>query len=239
MERFNLREIRFGPDRIADRQDRPRHCHRNAYATVVLAGVFEQTSYTGRHRVAAGDVLIQPTMDCHADRMLSAGIELLRLPWRFDPGNGGIYRGCDIDEISRLARTSCDEAAMNLGTQIELMAPSAPLSDNWADLFVQTLLTNPQLRIQELADRHGHSREWACRSVQSVYGVSPVQLRSEVRARAAWRGSIACEDALASVALDLGYADQPHMTRCVRWLTGATPAEWRRRSQICKTSILT
>ncbi len=41
---------------------------------------------------------------------------------------------------------------------------------------------------------------------------------------------------LASIAQDLGFADQAHMTRAVKWLTGRTPAAWRREKAL-STSI--
>ena len=35
-------------------------------------------------------------------------------------------------------------------------------------------------------------------------------------------------ECLAAIAQDLGFSDQPHMTRAVKWLTGRTPDVWRR-----------
>ena len=53
----------------------PRHRHLRAFATVVLAGSFEESGYVGRIRATAGDVLIHPAMDCHGNRMVSAGVK--------------------------------------------------------------------------------------------------------------------------------------------------------------------
>ena len=69
-----FRLARLGIERLAPGYALPRHQHGEAYATVLLRGAFEQASYAGRMRVEAGQVLIQPTLDAHADRMLSAAV---------------------------------------------------------------------------------------------------------------------------------------------------------------------
>jgi len=50
---------------------------------------------------------------------------------------------------------------------------------------------------------------------------------STIVARAAWGRIAETRAPLADIAYDLGFADQAHMTRAVRWLTGAAPAAWR------------
>ena len=78
-----FRMARRGIERLAPGYAPPRHQHYEAYATVLLRGRFEQSGYAGRMRVAAGDVLVQPTLDCHADRMLSAGRNTPFAGWDF------------------------------------------------------------------------------------------------------------------------------------------------------------
>ena len=50
----------------------------------------------------------------------------------------------------------------------------------------------------------------------------------EFKAREAWIRTVTRRDSLAFIASELGYADQAHMTRAVRMLTGAPPDAWRR-----------
>lgn len=97
------RQIVVSLERLPKGYDVPRHRHFEAYATIILKGSYEQLSYAGRLRPQPGDVLIQPTFDSHANRMLSRGIELIRLPWRREIGLGGVYRGCKIDQIRKVA----------------------------------------------------------------------------------------------------------------------------------------
>src|SRR5262249_18018052 len=87
----------------------PRHRHLRAYATVVLAGCFEESGYNGRIRATAGDVLIHPDLDCHGNQMVSAGLKLIRLDWPDETGVGGLYHLDEVDEIARTAEKDLAE----------------------------------------------------------------------------------------------------------------------------------
>src|SRR5262245_36894634 len=120
------RHIRFGvPERLPRDHHVPRHQHVEAYATLVLGGAYEQLAYAGRLRLEAGDVLLQPTFDCHADRMLSQGLEILRLPWRRESGFGGVYRRCRVDLIRQAAGRDLREAVVLLEEDLA-SHPAAP-----------------------------------------------------------------------------------------------------------------
>src|SRR5271156_3311796 len=92
----------------------PRHRHLHAYATVVLAGSFEESGYVGRIRATAGDVLIHPAMDCHANQMVSAGVKLIRLDWPDTSGVGGLYHLDNVDELARTAERDVAEGTLLL-----------------------------------------------------------------------------------------------------------------------------
>jgi anti-sigma factor ChrR (cupin superfamily) len=86
------RVIRAGFERIPQVAGMARHQHVEAYATLVLDGAYDQFAYAGRLQVEAGDVVLQPTFDCHADVMCSPGLSLIRLPWRAETSLGGVPR---------------------------------------------------------------------------------------------------------------------------------------------------
>src|SRR5260370_16012913 len=69
----------------------PWHRHLRAYATVVLAGSYEESGHVGRIHATAGDVLIHPSLDCHANRVISGGLKLIRLDWTDTTGIGGPF----------------------------------------------------------------------------------------------------------------------------------------------------
>jgi AraC-like DNA-binding protein len=222
------RIIRAGIDRVPPRTDVPRHQHRDAYATVVLGGAYEQRSYAGRLKVQAGDVLIQPTFDYHSDHMLSEGIEILRLPWRREPGYGGVYRNCRLDLIRHLAERDLREARLALEAEIRDAACVPPHATDWPDLLVADLAANPRIRITDWALSMDLAREHVSRGFNAVYGTTPAQFRCELNARAACLRISGTCDPLVDIAADLGFSDQAHMTRAIKAFTGTPPAQWRR-----------
>lgn len=230
-----FRMVRAGIERLAPGYAPPRHQHAEAYATVLLRGAFEQCSYAGRMRVRAGDVLVQPTLDCHADRMLSRGLTVLRLPWPREDGCGGVYAGCDVDSLARLAGRDPIEASAALREQLAGRAASPPLFEDPADALVGALLAPDAVAIGDWAEAAGLARETVSRGFGRLFGVAPSRFRAEWRARAAWLRITGGSEPLAAIAHSCGFADQAHMTRAVRRLSGAPPTAWRRRSHSFKT----
>jgi len=222
-----LRAIRAGIDRLPAHQDAPRHRHGAAYVTVVFAGAYEQASYAGRLKVEAGDLLVQPTFDAHADRMRSRGVELLRLPWRRELTLGGVFGDLPIDEIRRAAAHDIGEAVALVEVLTATRRPRARRVDHWSDRLAADLATGDHTPLAAWAEQANLSRETVSRGFTARFGVSPARFRAELRARAAWARIAETPAPLADIAYDLGFADQAHMTRAVRWLTGAAPAAWR------------
>ena len=221
---------------MAFNKEMPRHQHLHAYATVVLAGGFEQFSYAGRLKLEPGDVLINPTLDCHSNRMRSrAGVTLIRLPWRLDSTFGGVYRNLSIDTIERVASRDSAQATGLLEEQLAgQVHTSFPLRD-WPDKLAIDLGANPGLRIAQWAANHGVTREYAWRSFYRSFGVAPVQFRSQMNARAALLALVRSNEPLSKVAVDCGFSDQSHMTRAIKSLIGMPPARCR-SSHLFKTN---
>ena len=207
----------------------PRHRHLRAYATVVLAGTFEESGYIGRIRATAGDVLIHPALDCHGNQMVSAGVKLIRLDWYARDGEGGLYRLDEVDSFARAAEKDVVEARLLLETALRKAYSSSPSQrHDWPDLLAEALAQDSSLEIGAWAEANGLARETVSRGFTAAYGIAPVVFRAELRARAAWLRITRCSDDLCAIAADTGFADQAHMTRWVHRITGAPPAAWRR-----------
>jgi len=94
------------------------------------------------------------------------------------------------------------------------------------------LRAEPNLSVQALRRRLGASERTVRRQIAAATGLSPKGLQRVFRFQAMRRRleSAAPSDSAAVIAAELGFADQPHMTRECRAMTGRTPAELRRRT---------
>jgi AraC-like DNA-binding protein len=226
-----FRRITPGIDTLPARFTLPRHRHLRGYATVVLAGRFEESGYLGRLCASAGDVLIHPALDCHANEMVSAGVKLIRLHWSDAHSPGGLYRVEQVDALARAAEKDPRAAADLLREVLKKPQPPAPGRRNdWPDNLAAALAQGPSIRIGAWAAANGLTRETVSRGFGSAYGVTPKAFRAELRTRAAWVRITQGADCLSTIAAETGFADQAHMTRWILALTGTSPAVWRRES---------
>jgi AraC-like DNA-binding protein len=231
VDKSRFREITPGIETLSYEFSLPRHRHLCAYATVVLAGALEESGYNGRIHATAGDILIHPTLDCHANQMVSAGVKLIRLDWTDDGEAGGLYHLDNVDEIAKTAEKDVIEAAHLLKQALrEKGRPSHGQKNDWPDLLLADLATNASTGIGMWAEVNGLAPETVSRGFAAAYGIAPSVLRAELRARSAWLRITRSSERLSGIALDTGFSDQAHMTRWIHRLTGASPAAWRRNT---------
>jgi AraC-like DNA-binding protein len=229
VERQHFRPITLGIETLPRSFSLPRHRHLHAYATVVLAGEFDESGYAGRIRATAGDVLIHASLDCHANRMVFAGVKLIRLYWRDISGMGGLFRLDDVDEIARTAERDVVDASRLLEWNLRSKSsPSPGQRNDWPDLLLTDLAKSSVIDIGGWAESNGLARETVSRGFSAAYGIAPSVLRAELRARIAWLRITRGSECLARIAVDTGFSDQAHMTRWVHRIAGAPPAAWRR-----------
>ncbi len=211
----------------------PRHFHHRAYAAIVLSGGYEEGGNGGRFRVGAGDVLIHNTFDAHLNRFEVRGATILNLEL---PGSvTGLRTGrvADPDAIVRTAETDAEAAIGLLFTQL---SEGARAADDWPDILAAEILRDPSCRLDRWAVAWGIAPETLSRGFGRLYGTTPAGFRAETRARRAFEQIVQSATPLAEIATLAGFADQAHMTRAVRALTGAPPRDWRRGSNLFKTT---
>jgi AraC-like DNA-binding protein len=206
-----------------------RHHHVGAYATLVIAGGYEEAGDSGRFHVRAGDVLVHPAFSCHHDRISRAGTLVLDLPLPLD-GRDRPPRGWlpDPDLVIRVASRDRREATLLLS---EGLVPDPAQDAELPDLLARDLSTDPSLALGAWASRHGVARATAWRQFRVAYGVDAATYRAEARTRRAWCRIMQTASPLVEVAVDTGFADQSHMTRAVKALTGRSPGAWRKAVQ--------
>jgi len=211
-----------------------RHVHENAYAALVLSGGYEEAGDLGRFHAQPGDVVLHEQFEAHQNHFAMAGATVLNLRLtsncQFRPGLGKI---ANPDFIVRMAETNEEDAAAVLLSQIEMREPS---SRDWPDELAFALMRNPSLSLSDWSEANGIAPWTTSRGFFRVFGVSPSAFRARARARLAWRMIRSTGEPLASIAAHLGFADQSHMTRGVKSVTGQRPRSWRATANRFKTS---
>jgi AraC-like DNA-binding protein len=225
-----LKTIIPGCQDIAPGHHLARHRHLQPYAIVLIRGGFDQVGYAGRVRVQTGDLLIQPTLDAHANRMPARfqGATILRLPWGDVDGVGGVFELPDLDAVVRAAERDLVEAARVVRAQWLQNPTPRTAANDLPDRLATDLVARRVASLARWADQLGVARETVSRAFSAAFGVPARRFRAELNARAAWLRIVRTRDSLAHIAAAIGFADQAHMTRSVRDLTGASPAAWRR-----------
>ena len=110
---------------------------------------------------------------------------------------------------------------------IEVLRPvdSAPL--DWPDVLAEVLGSGSAANLQRWAgDNRLHPASLA-RGFRQLYGVSPSRYRIEQRARRACYEIANTSQPLSAIAQDMGFADQAHMCRDIKAVTGRVPNAWR------------
>ena len=200
----------------------PRHRHGFGYICVVLKGSFLEAGDAGRFRVRPGDVLVHRPFEAHLDLFAPAGAEVLNLPLPQDAASGR-FLAADLDAIAQLAeRQPLAAAAAALAG-----AGATAGEEDWPDLLAAAMRGGRRFSLGGWAADHGLSPATISRGFRKAYGTTPARYAAELRARRAWEAVRTRPQPLAELALDHGFADQAHMSRAVRALTGAPPVRWR------------
>jgi AraC-like DNA-binding protein len=205
----------------------PRHMHVSAYAALVLAGEYEECGWQGRLRARPGDVLLHGRFDLHLDRFHRRGGEIINL----EIGEGfpaGLTAGRigDADAVVRQAER--DPAAAKQLLLERIAAKPRASEKDWPELLAGALRCGGRFDLGGWARGMGLAPETVSRGFARMFGVSPSRYRGEWRARRALLRVVGGKAALSAIAAEAGFADQPHMTRGIRDMTGRTPGQWRR-----------
>ena len=219
-------EAAFGRE-LCDAGDLPRHRHADGYMTLIVSGGYDEAGDVGRFRVRPGDLLVHRPFEAHCNAFGRRSAEVINLPLADLPHLAALNRVYDPDLVARLAERDPLAAAW---AAAETAAPAAGEED-WPDSLADALRTRPDLfRIGCWARERGLAPASVSRGFRRLFGTTPERYRAEARARLAWSRIVGTAEPLAAIACDSGFADQPHMTRCVHAVTGRPPARWRGRA---------
>lgn len=210
----------------------PRHRHDTPYAAVVLSGGYEEAGDGGRWRAEPGDVLIHAAFSAHLDRapVRRTTVLNLPLPWLW----ARVSTRMRIDDADALARLAEQDPRRGQALLLGALIPGAEGFGDEADALAG-LLSRSSTPVSGWSGERDVARQTAWRRFKAAYGVGPARYRVEARARRAWRRLVEGQEGLSDVAVAEGFADQAHMTRDVRSLTGRTPGQWRALHHSFKT----
>lgn len=202
-----------------------RHVHKNPYAALVLCGRYEEAGDSGRHHVESGNVVLHEAFEAHLDRIPWSGAVVINLPLPADcEFRPGVRTISDPDAIVRLLEKGDVETAAKFLRTADVMGPN-PM--DWPDELAACLAQSASVNLSDWSEAKGISPWQLSRCFRSVFGISPSAFRARARTRQAWRAIRNSDRALSEIAADLGFADQAHMTRSVKSMTGACPHAWR------------
>lgn len=210
-----------------------RHVHPVPYAALVLAGGYEEAGDNGRFQVTAGNVVFHRPFEAHLNRFSKRGALVLNLLFpRRNYYPAGLARVPDPDLVVRLAET-------NRGAAIDLLLLTAttvtPQILDWQDELAWKLIRCPSIKLSRWGEENGIAPWTISRGFMRVFGISPEAFRARNRAQRALRAIQTTELSLVSIAAQLDFADQAHMTRSIKQLTGITPQAWRHAANGFKT----
>jgi hypothetical protein len=178
----------------------------------------------------------------HGNRALLSGPSstITPVPYRAGNRNVGIrfHRGTFLTHVPASAMVDTTESLPMPAEETFLLAglefrlPTYETVDEFiADLERLDLLSDDAVAMAAL---RGEEPETSTRSVQrhvsTATGLSANRIRQIVRAREAAE-RLMHGDPILDVAHDLGYADQAHLTRDVKRLTGYTPGQTKGRDE--------
>lgn len=223
--RPQAREAEPGRMRHTPHETLTRHLHGHAFATVVLSGGYVEAGDTGRHCVAAGDVLLHRAWESHLDRFGPAGADVLVVDIADGDAQRPSGRISDPDAVVRLGERDQADAARLL---FEAFVPTPMNPTDWPDILAQALSDDPGLAIGAWADAHGLQRGSVSRGFRQVFGIAPVGYRLIQRIRRAIAEVQTTTKPLSLIAQDCSFADQAHMSRALKRLVRTSPGALRR-----------
>jgi len=244
--------VDYAPNRIM-----PAHAHDTLGISVVLRGAVEETSGRSTEHAGVASAVIKPPGTVHANRFGPDGARLLAVELSAERAVGLLdHQGCldrwrwvrllralgvagrGLLELSR-AQQASDEALENVA--IDLVAAldddvrvwSAAIAPAWLARVRERLEDDygRPCRVRELALEAGVHPVYLARRFRRQFGASVVGYLRAVRVRAAVRELAEADRSLADVAYHTGFADQSHLTRTLRAMTGLTPLDYRLMSR--------
>jgi AraC-like DNA-binding protein len=248
---FDVGALRFMDLRFPSGLVLPPHAHDRPTLAVVMTGSFETKLAADVEVCGRSSLRIEPAGSSHTNRFGPLGAHIVvvqpdpsspllepaapafeRAEHRRDERAGLIGRAIasefrNQDAVSPLALQSLGlelVAAVARSSGPPHGAPPwvARATDLIHDRFREAL------RIETIADGAGVRPSELVRAFRAFHGVPVGTYARRLRLEWVARRLVESDESIASLAIEAGFADQPHLTRAFSAFTGLTPARYRR-----------
>jgi AraC family transcriptional regulator len=228
-----------------------RHSHAHPYFSILLHGSYRETYSAGVRECGPATAVLHPPGEEHADRFHDAGgrifrfeitdresdFELARAAWdRAELRNGRVrglaarlYReSCTPDRFSPLAAEALAFEIISEATRDRSLSDKCG-APRWlsraTELLHEALPEN--LTVQSMANVVGVHPVHLARVFRRRYGCNIGEYARNWRVEVASRQLAAGTQPIAEVAAVAGFADQSHLCRTFKAVSGLTPKEFR------------
>lgn len=236
----------------------PSHAHENSYFCFVLQGVYTERHGNRELACEPSTLTFRHSGEAHEDRFhdLDGRVFVLEIPsqWIERLRENSLtlkstieFRGGPLPQLTarlnhEFHKTDSAAGLAIEGLALEMMAEAARQSSNTFERATPRWLK----RAREMLIEH-FSEKLTLTQVAAQVGVHPVHLASvfrqqygctvgefvrQLRIEHACREIVKGELALATIALEAGFADQSHFSKAFRFYIGMTPTEYQRSARI-------
>ena len=213
----------------------PRHEHDRAQLTFMFTGGFEEQADGGDGEPRGSVHGYKPAGARHACRFGRDGALILSVNYRHDvdPGFAFTPFAPSPSEIGRTARLMFDgmipaeEAIDDLVGALGVERSPLRHTPGWLRRAAEQFADDPLAPVATVADAHGVHRVQLSRAFQRHLGISPSRFRLHCKAARAVHLMVEQGESPGMAAIGAGFADQAHLTRTARHLSGLRPAHLR------------
>lgn len=206
-----------------------RHRHDRPYVAVVVKGSYLEAGDAGRRVLREGDVAFHRAFEAHANQVSPSGALIVNIPLgMLQPS----LSFAQIDELGPILEAAKHDPAAAVDL---IMSASTEIACNildWPDMLARELRKSSPLSLEDWAEARSLTPSAISRGFRNAFGVSPKRYRLEARALSALERLLYGSSTAADVAIETGFADQAHMTRTLKSITGHTPSFWRKAKSV-------
>ena len=208
---------------ILDVGDLQGHRHVGGYLAVVIGGDYEEVSGDGRFVCNENTVVAHPQYHWHTNRISQRGAAVVNI----ECDEIERYEVATVPrQLAKRMRSASSGNALDIFLESKRESVSDASSPNIVRRARDIIRSNPTLSITTVARKVGSSVEHLARLFRQHTGTTPISFRADCRVKIAI-AEIRNGSSLSCVATQLSFADQSHLGREIKRITGQTPSQFR------------